>query len=76
MFNPQWQVYGRLVSAQDIDNRGRAKQKLASGLRWGNFSQGHLYLEAGQGRAIFNSGGPWKNNDLLEFGYTYNFGLF
>lgn len=76
VFNPQWQVYGRLVSAQDIDNRGRAKQKLASGLRWGNFSQGHLYLEAGQGRAIFNSGGPWKNNDLLEFGYTYNFGLF
>ena len=76
VFNPQWQVYGRLVSAQDMDNSERKKQKLATGLRWGNFSQGHLYLEAGQGRAIFNSGGPWKNNDLLEFGYTYNFGLF
>jgi hypothetical protein len=49
---------------------------LAAGLRWGNFSEGHLYLEAGQGRAIFNSGGPWKNNDLLEFGYAFNFGLF
>ncbi len=76
VFNPQWQVYGRLVSAQDRDNSERKKQKLAAGLRWGNFSEGHLYLEAGQGRAIFNGGGPWKNNDLLEFGYAFNFGLF
>ena len=76
VFNPQWQVYGRLVSAQDMDNSERKKQKLAAGLRWGNFSEGHLYLEAGQGRALFNSGGPWKNNDLLEFGYAFNFGLF
>jgi hypothetical protein len=75
VFNPQWQVYGRLVSAQDMDNSERKKQKLAAGLRWGNFSQGHLYLEAGQGRARFNSS-PWKNNDLLEFGYAINFGLF
>ena len=76
VFNPQWQVYGRLVSAQDMDNSERKKQKLAAGLRCGNFSEGHLYLEAGQGRALFNSGGPWKNNDLLEFGYAFNFGLF
>jgi Zn-dependent protease with chaperone function len=76
VFNPQWQVYGRLVSAQDMDNSERKKQKLAAGLRWGNFSQGHLYLEAGQGRARFNNSSPWKNNDLLEFGYAFNFGLF
>jgi hypothetical protein len=76
VFNPQWQVYTRLVSAQDVDNSERKKLKLATGLRWGNFSQGHLYLEAGQGRARFNSDSPWKNNDLLEFGYAFNFGLF
>lgn len=76
VFNPQWQAYGRFVSAQDLDNQARKKQKLTAGLRWGSFSQGHLYLEAGQGRAIFNSGDPWKHNDLLEFGYAFNFDLF
>ncbi|MSQ65097.1 MAG: hypothetical protein EXR37_01885 [Limnohabitans sp.] len=76
VFNPQWQVYSRFVSAQDMDNSVREKQKFAAGLRWGNFSEGHLYLEAGQGRARFNSGGPWKNNYLLELGYAFNFGLF
>ena len=76
VFNPQWQAYGRFVSAQSMDYSELKKQKLSAGLRWGNFSQGHLYLEAVQGRARFNSSSPWKNNDLLEFGYAFNFGLF
>ena len=76
VFNPHWQVYSRFVSAKEMDNSGRVKQKFAAGLRWGNFSEGHLYLETGQGRALFNSSSPWKNNDLLEFGYAFNFGLF
>jgi len=76
VFNPQWQVYGRLVSAQDMDYSERKKQKWAAGLRWGNFSQGHLYLEAGQGRAMFIKNGEWTNNEVLEFGYAFNFGIF
>jgi Zn-dependent protease with chaperone function len=76
VFNPQWQVYGRLVSAQDLDYSERKKQKLATGLRWGNFSQGHLYLEAGQGRAMFIKNGAWTNHEVLEFGYAINFGIF
>ena len=76
VFNPHWQVYGRVVSAQDIDNAQRKKQKFAGGVRWGDFQRGHLYLEAGQGRAKFNADSGWANNDLLEFGYSFNFGLF
>jgi len=76
VFNPQWQVYGHLVSAQDMDDSERKKQKLAAGVRWGNFTNSHLYLEAGQGRAIFIQNGTWTNNEVLEFGYAFNFGLF
>ena len=76
VFNPQWQVYSRLVSAQDMDYSERKKQKLAAGVRWGNFTNSHLYLEAVQGRAIFIRNGAWTNNDALEFGYAFNFGLF
>ena len=75
VFNPHWQLYGRLVSAEDLNNSIRKKQKLSIGLRWGNFNSGHLYLEAGQGRAKFNRNQDWKNDDLVEFGYAYKFGL-
>ena len=75
VFNPHWQLYGRLVSAEDLNNSVRKKQKLSIGLRWGNFNSGHLYLEAGQGRAKFNRNQDWKNDDLVEFGYAYKFGL-
>ena len=75
VFNPHWQLYGRLVSAEDLNNSVRKKQKLSIGLRWGNFNSGHLYLEAGQGRAKFNRNQDWKNDDLVEFGYAYRFGL-
>lgn len=76
VFTPQWQVYTRLVSAQDMDYSERQKKTMSAGLRWGNFNSGHLYLEAGQGRAKFSSKTGWVNNDQLEFGYAYNFGLF
>ena len=75
VFNPHWQLYGRLVSAEDLNNSIRKKQKLSIGLRWGNFNSGHLYLEAGQGRAKFNRNQDWKNDGLVEFGYAYKFGL-
>ena len=75
VFNPHWQLYGRLVSAEDLNNSVRKKQKLSIGLRWGNFNSGHLYLEAGQGRAKFKRNQDWKNDDLVEFGYAYKFGL-
>ena len=75
VFNPHWQLYGRLVSAEDLNNSVRKKQKLSIGLRWGNFNSGHLYLEAGQGRAKFKRNQDWKNDDLVEFGYAYRFGL-
>ena len=75
VFNPHWQLYGRLVSAEDLNNSVRKKQKLSIGLRWGNFNSGHLYLEAGQGRAKFKRNQDWKNDELVEFGYAYKFGL-
>ena len=76
VFNPQWQVYTRLVSARDMDYSERQKKKMSAGVRWGNFNSGHLYLEAGQGRAKFSSKTGWVNNDQMEFGYAFNFGLF
>jgi hypothetical protein len=76
VFNPQWQIYTRAVSAQDIDNEKRKKQKYVAGLRWGNFNTGHLYLEAGAGQARFKDSSSWRSKEQLEFGYAVNFGLF
>lgn len=76
VFNPHWQLYGRLVSAEDLNNSIQKKQKLSIGLRWGNFNSGHLYLEAGQGRAKFNRNQAWNNDGLVEFGYAYKLDLF
>lgn len=76
VFNPNWQVYGRWVSAEDMDGYGQRKQKLSAGVRWGNYNLGHLYLEMGQGRATFYRSDVWKNQTQMEFGYAFNFGIF
>jgi Zn-dependent protease with chaperone function len=76
VFNPNWQVYGRYVSAKDIDGYDQRKEKLSAGVRWGNFNLGHLYLEAGQGRAKFMNISSLKQQSQMEFGYAFNFGIF
>ena len=76
VFNPNWQVYGRYVSAKDIDGYDQRKEKLSAGVRWGNYNLGHLYLEAGQGRAKFMNNSQWKQQSQMEFGYAFNFGIF
>ena len=76
VFNPNWQVYGRYVSAKDIDGHDQRKEKLSAGVRWGNYNLGHLYLEAGQGRALFINSSQWKQQTQMEFGYAFNFGIF
>jgi hypothetical protein len=76
VFNPNWQVYGRWVSAEDIDGYDQRKQKLSAGVRWGNYNLGHLYLELGQGRAQFIGSSVWTHQTQTEFGYAFNFGIF
>ena len=76
VFNPHWQVYGRAMAAQDLHDAQRTKQKIATGVRWGNFPLGFLYLEASHGQAKFNSDGLSTQKNLVEFGYAVNFGLF
>lgn len=76
VFNPHWQVYGRWVSAKNIDGYAARKQKASAGVRWGNYNLGHLYLEAGSGRAQFVNSSRWQQQSQLEFGYAFNFGLF
>ena len=76
VFNPQWQAYGRVVSAHGMIDDHRRKQKILAGVRWGNFNSGHLYLEAGEGQARFRANGPWKTKNTVELGYALNFGLF
>jgi hypothetical protein len=76
VFNPQWQVYTRLVSAQDMDYSERQKKKMSAGVRWGNFNAGHLYLGAGTGQARFKDSDSWRSKEQVEFGYAVNFGLF
>jgi Zn-dependent protease with chaperone function len=76
VFNPNWQVYGRWVSAEDIDGYDQRKQKLSAGVRWGNYNLGHLYLEMGQGRAQFIGSSVWTHQTQTEFGYAFNFGIF
>ena len=76
VFSPNWQVYGRYVSAKDIDGYDQRKEKLSAGVRWGNYNLGHLYLEAGQGRAKFMNSRSLKQQSQMEFGYAFNFGIF
>ena len=76
VFNPHWQVYGRAMAAQDLYDAQRTKQKIAAGLRWGNFTDGFLYLETSQGKATFHHPQTSKSKNLVEFGYAVNFGLF
>jgi hypothetical protein len=76
VFNPRWQVYGRWVSAINIDGDNTRKQKAYAGVRWGNYNLGHLYLEAGLGRAQFVNSSCWQQQSQVEFGYAYSFDLF
>jgi hypothetical protein len=76
VFNPNWQVYGRWVSAENIDGYDQRKEKLSAGVRWGNYNLGHLYLEMGQGRAQVNRSSVWTHQTQTEFGYAFNFGIF
>ena len=75
VFDRHWQTYGRLVSAKDLSTNTADKQKLSLGLRWGDYNNGHLYLEAGPARARVGTSG-WQNNNQVEFGYAFNFGFF
>lgn len=76
VFGHHWQTYGRWVSASELDTTGLQKQKLSAGLRWGDYNNGHLYLEAGPARAKPGASAAWQNTYQAEFGYAFNVGLF
>ena len=76
VFGGHWQTYTRLVAANALNETALHKQKLAAGLRLGDYNSGHVYLEAGPARARFGPDLDWKNTQQLELGYAFSFGLF
>jgi hypothetical protein len=53
------------VSAINIDGDNTRKQKAYAGVRWGNYNLGHLYLEAGLGRAQFVNSSRWQQQSQV-----------